>query len=298
MLEFWATRCAPCIEALPHLKQLADQYKGKATFIAIGQPYDWETVDSVQKFVRKKDALMTYPVALDARKGKGPKLYDRWGPPAGFAGLPVTFIVDAAGKVAWTGLPTGVDQPLQQIVAGKYDLAAARKQQQIDHDTVLSANDQLERFRTLLQQKDYAAVIKRADDLIARRPDQEGSVFAFKLAALSETHLDSAVTYAETLDPQFQGTAAEILAEKPNLPKSANQFIAQELEKTVAKDPDAHVVTWQTLAKVQHDLGNLDRAIAAQKTALTKSDAMGYTEISQQLSATLKAYQAEKSGKR
>jgi thiol-disulfide isomerase/thioredoxin len=298
VLEFWATRCAPCIEALPHLKQLADSYAGKVTFIAIGEPYDWETVESVQKFVRKKDKLMTYPVALDALKGKGEKLYDRWGPPAGFAGLPVTFIVDGAGRVAWTGLPTTVDEPLKQIVAGKYDMAAARKQQQADHDAVLTENQQRERFRTLLQQKDYAAVIKRADDLVARRPDQESLVFAFKLAALSETNLGSAVTYAETLPEDLQGTAAEILSEKPNLPKPAYQFIAQRLEKDVAKDPNAHVVTWQNLAKVQHQLGNLDRAIEAQKTALAKSDAMGYTEISQQLRTTLDAYQKEKSGKR
>jgi thiol-disulfide isomerase/thioredoxin len=298
VLEFWATRCAPCIEALPHLKELADSYAGKVRFVAIGEPYDWETLDSVQKFVRKKDKLMTYPVALDALKGKGEKLYDRWGPPAGFAGLPVTFIVDGAGRVAWTGLPTTVDEPLKQIVAGKYDLTAARKQQQADHDAVLSENEQRERFRTLLTQKDYAAVIKRADDLVARRPDQEGLVFAFKLAALSETNVASAVTYAETLPEEYQGTAAEILAEKPNLSQPAYGFIAQQLEKAVAKDPDAHVVTWQTLAKIQHQLGNLDRAIQAQKTALAKSDAMGYTEISQELRTTLTAYQAEKSGKR
>jgi thiol-disulfide isomerase/thioredoxin len=298
VLEFWATRCAPCIEALPHLKELADTYAGKVTFIAIGEPYDWETVDSVQKFVRKKDKLMTYPVALDALKGKGEKMYDRWGPPAGFAGLPVTFIVDGAGKVAWTGLPTSVDEPLKQIVAGKYDMAAARKQQQADHDAVFSENEQRERFRTLLQQKDYAAVIKRADDLVARHPEQEGLVFAFKLAALSETNLDSAVTYAETLPEDMQGTAAEILSEKPNLSKPVYQFIAQQLEKEVARDPNAHVVTWQNLAKVQHELGNLDRAIQAQKTALAKSDAMGYGEISKDLRTTLDAYQAEKSRKR
>jgi thiol-disulfide isomerase/thioredoxin len=298
LLEFWATRCAPCIEALPHLKQLAQSYQGKVTFIAIGEPYDWETVDSVRKFVHKKDSLMTYPVALDALAGQGERVYDQWAPPAGFEGLPVTFIVDSAGKVAWAGTPPGVDEPLKQIVAGTWDLAAARLQQQTDHDAVISEKDQREAFRGLMSRKDYPAVVQRADDIVARHPDQERITFGYKVAALSETNVDSAIAYAQSLPADLQGPAAELLADKPHLPKAANQFIAQQLEKEVAADPNAHVVTWQTLARVQHELGHLDRAIEAQKKAVAKSDTMGYADFTKEARSTLDAYLAEKSGKR
>jgi thiol-disulfide isomerase/thioredoxin len=306
LLEFWATRCAPCIEALPHLKQLSQQYQGKVTFIAIDEPYDWETLDSVRKFVRKKDALMTYPVAMDALEGHGEKLYDHWGPPAGFAGFPVTFIVDGAGRIAWTGTPNGVDEPLQKIVAGSWDLAAARRQQQTEHDTVMSEQDEREAFRGLLTRKDYAATIKRADDLVARDPKQEGITFGYKLKALSATHPEAALTYAEDLPKQYRGAAAELLADEPHLSKPAYDFIARQLESELAENPNAHPMTWQTLAQVQHQRGNLDRAIEAQKTALAKFDAMGYgqggaegmQQIRQELSSTLDAYLAEKSKKR
>ena len=80
LLEFWATRCAPCIAALPHLKALSEQYAGKVTFIAIGQPYEWETVDAVQDFMRKRGHLMTYAVGLDTLHGQGPRMYDKWDP--------------------------------------------------------------------------------------------------------------------------------------------------------------------------------------------------------------------------
>lgn len=298
LLEFWATRCAPCIKALPHLKELSGQYKDEVTFIAIGQPYEWETVDSVRQFVRKRDELMPYAVGLDTLHGEGERLYDRWGPPAGFRGLPVTIIVDESGRIAWTGMPTDVDKPLQQIVAGTYDIRAARRQQEADYQAALLDSGEQESFRTMLADKDYAAVIERVDKQVARDLAQEAQLYPFKLMALLQTDTSEAIAYARLLPPELQGAAAELLAGEADLPPSADEFIVQQLEKTVAGNPDAHVVTWQTLAGVHHRLGNLDRAIRAQQTALDKSEAMGYEEFSARLRATLKEYLAEKSDQR
>src|ERR1700744_5719893 len=35
VVEFWATWCAPCRAAMPHLSSLASKYKHKFTFLAI-----------------------------------------------------------------------------------------------------------------------------------------------------------------------------------------------------------------------------------------------------------------------
>ena len=35
VLEFWATWCAPCKAAMPHLSALANEYKGKVRFLGI-----------------------------------------------------------------------------------------------------------------------------------------------------------------------------------------------------------------------------------------------------------------------
>jgi len=51
VLEFWATWCAPCIAAIPHLNELADHFKGKPVqFIAITD----EKADVVEGFLKKR----------------------------------------------------------------------------------------------------------------------------------------------------------------------------------------------------------------------------------------------------
>ncbi len=295
LLEFWATKCAPCIKAFPHLKALSQQYAGTVTFIAIGVPYEYETIDDVKKFVSEHDDLMS-PVALDTLHGKGETLFSQWGPPAGVHGYPLTVIVDGSGKIAWIGTPTGVDEPLKQIVAGTFDIAAARQQQQADHDAAQSKDDVIKSFQTLLGQKAYAEIIKRVDNLVARNPEMESEIYGFKLKALVQTDANEAVAYAQSLPQDTRYGAVERLAGEENLPASAYQFVAEQLEQLVATDPDAHPVSWQMLAITQHRLGNVDRAIQALETSLAKSDAMNFEEFSAQLRTTLQEYQVEKNG--
>ena len=40
-------------------------------------------------------------------------------------GIPTSFIVNGEGQVAWIGHPMTMDEPLKEIVAGTWDLAAA-----------------------------------------------------------------------------------------------------------------------------------------------------------------------------
>ena len=35
VLEFWATHCGPCVEAIPHLNELVDQFAGRIQFVSV-----------------------------------------------------------------------------------------------------------------------------------------------------------------------------------------------------------------------------------------------------------------------
>lgn len=51
VLEFWATWCAPCVSAIPHLNQLADQFRDKGVvFVAITQ----DDEDRLSPFLAKQ----------------------------------------------------------------------------------------------------------------------------------------------------------------------------------------------------------------------------------------------------
>ena len=49
MINFWYTSCAPCIEEIPYLNQLAEAYRGQFNFVAI----TYEPREKVEKFLEK-----------------------------------------------------------------------------------------------------------------------------------------------------------------------------------------------------------------------------------------------------
>jgi len=88
LVNYWATWCAPCRKDMPKLDALYRRYRDQNLEI-IGISIDR---DSDLAKVRKVAPKLAYPVAL--LKGITD---DGFGPPAG---VPITWIVDADGKVS------------------------------------------------------------------------------------------------------------------------------------------------------------------------------------------------------
>lgn len=121
VIEFWATWCGPCIQAMPHISKLARANKD-VTFIgvAVWQP---DKGNVIRDFVRDMGAQMDYHVGYTGEKGQG--MGDSWLKSAGVAGIPTTFIVKN-GTIQWIGHPMGLDVPLAEVKAGAFDLRASK----------------------------------------------------------------------------------------------------------------------------------------------------------------------------
>jgi len=88
VVEFWATWCPPCQEAIPHLNELADQFMGRSIdFLSV--THESDTEDKVRAFLKNHPVRGT--VVLDPA-GKTFQAYD--------AGLPTTVLITASGKIA------------------------------------------------------------------------------------------------------------------------------------------------------------------------------------------------------
>jgi len=120
VVEFWATWCGPCVKGIPHLTELQKEYKDKGVvFVSISD----EKTDVVEAFVEKQGDRMGYIVAVD-KSGETNKAYME---AFGAMGIPHAFIVDKSGKLVWQGHPEDIDEPLEQIIAGTYDIEPAKK---------------------------------------------------------------------------------------------------------------------------------------------------------------------------
>ncbi len=119
VIEFWATWCPPCVQSIPHLTEIQKHYKDKnVVVVAISD----EPPPVVTRFVEKQGDKMGYTVACDKeQKTTGSYFFA-----SGQAAIPVTFIVNRKGKIAWIGSPFEIDAVLEEIVAGRYDIEKAK----------------------------------------------------------------------------------------------------------------------------------------------------------------------------
>ncbi|MER3524203.1 MAG: hypothetical protein C4326_09090 [Ignavibacteria bacterium] len=103
ILEFWATWCAPCIGAIPHLNDLAARFaRNDVVFVFITA----EPRNVVETFLTRKPIRGS--VALDATDDGVGKTHRAFGVQA----IPVTFFIDKQGRLRWRGHPTDLTESL------------------------------------------------------------------------------------------------------------------------------------------------------------------------------------------
>jgi thiol-disulfide isomerase/thioredoxin len=129
MVEFWATWCGPCKVSIPHLTELQAKYKDKGVvLVSISD----EPPTIVEPFVEERGEKMGYTIACDDENKTGEaymKAFDQ-------QGIPTAFIIDKGGKIVWVGNPLTdhPDEAVEQVLAGTYDLAAAKKKFKEEQD--------------------------------------------------------------------------------------------------------------------------------------------------------------------
>jgi thiol-disulfide isomerase/thioredoxin len=118
LLDFWATWCGPCIQAMPQIDEVAKKFADRGlVFYAVNVAEDAETV---KEFF--KTSGLEPPVAMDL-DGNIAQLYQA-------TGIPQTVLIGKDGKVQVVhvgfadGLGEVLSQQIEDLLAGK-DLAAA-----------------------------------------------------------------------------------------------------------------------------------------------------------------------------
>ena len=107
VLEFWATWCAPCIAAIPHLNELADHFKGKPVqFIAITD----EQSNVIELFLKKR-AIRAW-IGLDTDKSMFKSYH--------VGGIPHTIVVNTNGVIEGITYPLSLKpEHIENLLAGK-----------------------------------------------------------------------------------------------------------------------------------------------------------------------------------
>ncbi len=117
VVEFWATWCGPCIVNIPKLTALQAKHKDGLVVIGVSSA-DRRGVEDVRPFVEKQGDKMVYTIAVD----DGMATANAYMQATGQGGIPVAYVVDKEGKLAWYGHPAnGMEQVVEQVLAGTFN---------------------------------------------------------------------------------------------------------------------------------------------------------------------------------
>lgn len=151
VLEFWATWCAPCVAAIPHLNELATKLSAEPiTFLSITA----EDPAAVEPFLQKN------PLKTRASFDQDHQTFKAYG----VRYIPHTVVLDRQGKIAAITRPdTLAEQALRDALAGrpmnlpvKIDVPADP-----DWDRSLSADDPAAVAHAILQRSSASGTIAR-----------------------------------------------------------------------------------------------------------------------------------------
>jgi thiol-disulfide isomerase/thioredoxin len=131
MIEFWAVWCPPCKFTVPRLSEFQKKYKDDLVIVGVTAPdLRGNTPKAVKRFVKQQGSNMIYTVALD----KDEATTRAYMASHGAVGIPWAFVVGRDGRIAWIGSPLDLvlDEVLPKIIAGTYDVEAAKVRADVD----------------------------------------------------------------------------------------------------------------------------------------------------------------------
>jgi thiol-disulfide isomerase/thioredoxin len=302
VVEFWATWCGPCIQSIPHLSELQKKHPD-ATFIGVSI---WENDQSaVKPFVEKMGDKMAYRVAMDSvpegTKGNAGAMAQSWMKAAGRNGIPSAFIVSGGGKIFWMGHPMNMDEPLEKIVTGSWDLAAAVQQHKKEMETQAKLTKLSDALRAAIKSGQPGEVLTAINAIVEANPRLESAYGPMKVTWYlklgdAEKALACAKELATSTEMKKSAQSMNALAWAIVAPDAGitpgSKLIQFALETALqadklADEKDAAIA--DTLGKAYFDSGDFGKAVETQERAVRLAKGTVY-EKDKSIAARLEQY--------
>jgi thiol-disulfide isomerase/thioredoxin len=285
VVECWATWCGPCKAAIPHLSAMNTRVKDQHV-VVIGLNVYEKDLSLVAPFVTSMGDKMNYRVALDKDGANAAA----WLEAAGQSGIPCSFVVDKAGKLAWFGHPmAGLDEVVDELVAGTFNLATFQAKQE---ERQAQLKDLGRRFEASLASHDLPTIQTAIAAIVAVEPAIESGVYAQAFDQLFAHDRAFAVAYAladqglaKHLDMNAQNAIAWTILDTKDVPAADRKLpLALSLARqadALAGHKDAAVL--DTLALAYFLTGDQKQAIETEQQAISLAPADEKADLTKSL---------------
>lgn len=267
VLEFWATWCGACRQAMGHLSELSKKYEGKASFLGVnvmektkGQSYE-TVLPKVMDFINSDLNQMTYPGFADSNDEYMKK---NWIEAVGSQGLPSTFVI-REGRLIWIGHPFALDGLMDQFIDGTFDVKAFKEQNEEQRAFYEKARVEQMKIDEALNKKDYNKAIELIDAGIAKSASPAYKMQKFKVLA-DYVSKDKALAYLVDLKNKNDNGAFEIARIMPKREDMTPAIYAVSVEILRQKPVDRYQLS--AIAMLLAKIGKEKEAIAEQEKAI------------------------------
>ncbi|HMN40783.1 MAG TPA: redoxin domain-containing protein [Phycisphaerales bacterium] len=273
-VEFWSTTAPPSRKTAPVLSELQSLFKDKKLTIigvCVGEPGGRPEVEA---YARRMGPMMGFTIAYDA-EGRAAQAYLQ---ASGQDSLPVAFVIDADGRVAWIGHPLdNLDRVLPQVLAGTHDLAKARAAQVRRAAADAKARPLITELENHFVAGETDMALEKMDALAAIDPPITGdwAVNKFAFILLQKKDPTKAYAYAAAaLDGVIKDNADALKAiswmilDEPGVEprdRALSLRLARRADELTAH-ADASVL--DTLARALFETGRTTEAVKAQSLAV------------------------------
>jgi len=271
---------------VPHLSEIQKKYEGKVNVIglniweepkATSNSYFYKIDDYIADFGDK----LAFSIAADGYEGKMAKA---WMEASEGQGIPTSFIVGKDGTVLWIGHPqAGLDQALDQILAGTYDLAGAAAKDKARRDNAKASREAYAPITNAMKAGDTKAAIAAIDAAIAKNPKLELNLGMTKYNLQLKSDVPAAMVTAKQLAegaakdmPNALNAIAWPMVDDAAPIKGADYGLAVKIAErgvSITKENDPfYAFIADTLAYAYFKNNQLDKAIETEGKAIKAAE--------------------------
>lgn len=239
---------------------------------------------------------MTYRVTLDDKSqiAKG-AMETTWMKAAGQNGIPTAFIINQQNVIAWIGSPSELEQTLNDILSGQFDISkfAAKYEKSHKEDQIFEAKNK--KIFTAINQKKWDGAQSALDALLKDYPQFQNSYAWPRLTILfGQKKYDTAYQFIDSFakahptDYNQLNEFAWMIATQDGIEQRnlslAKKLAEQAITASHGKDSDS----LDTLARIQFMQDDKQHAITTEQKAIAVASVSDDTDSYQK---NLTAYQ-------
>lgn len=273
MVEFWATWCPPCKASVPLLTDYQSKYSKDLVIIGVtdADPYRNSTTQ-IKDFVKIQGKSMNYTVAIDDRGATSDAYLG-----GDVVGIPHAFLVGKDGKVVWQGSPLdpSLETVLADVVAGKYDVKAAKTAANKEHELG-------KRFAALDRAYQMGQMTVVWDGLVEIMKLDAANELGIELLTglyVSETNLREPFQKwvrehisAQGKNPKAMRILASTLGRIDDLSVRLPELTLQAAKAAYEASPKRERAAVEVYARARYEIGDIDRAIALQEESVSAAE--------------------------